>query len=117
MITTYYIPTKEWMDSRNPSTKKGIIEWYKRELRVLDATLHGPVKRKFIATVVNVDSHTKEIISKSAKPKVFEIERWKISQKDFYVYKRLLDERFQGYKRAHNERIRNERTKQKTSGS
>jgi len=110
-ILTHYIPTKEWILSRNPTTKKGIIEWYSRELRALEVRRLKPIKRKFAAVVAEVDSETGERVGRIQRPKIFETENWQISEQDFNVYKRLLDERFQSYKRAHNERIRNERSK------
>ncbi len=100
-----YLPTKEWLLSRRPETKEEILSWYRRERKVLEARRFKPIKRKLTAYLLEVDAETKEVVKRKNVATDFIADCWKLSEPDYHVYVRLLEERFSQLKRVHNERI------------
>jgi len=112
----YYEPTKAWLASENPRTKKDILAWYKREKRTLEKRRYGPVIRKFPAHTVIVDAETKKPLKRSKKPTEHKLELWKLSPGDVQTYLDSLERRFEELKNEYNKRLRAKKKKIQSSG-
>lgn len=110
----HFVPTKNWLASRNPIKKSQILEWYKKESEILQSRKFKEVNRAVQLIASEVDRDTGEVVKKMA-PEVYHIEKWKLSNQDYLVYKELLDKRFQTLKNVYNERIQNQRSQSRES--
>lgn len=97
------IPTENWLRTRQPKTKKEILQWYSKESRILEERLKRPVIRSIETTEWIFFSNGKK---REGKTETTQISKHKLSEQDYKVYKRLLDERFARLKKEFNERLR-----------
>lgn len=102
----YHIPTKAYLARCNPVGKRAILEWYERESRVLEARKTRAVRRTFSAYTQEVDAETRQPVGRPKGPYDSEIEHPKLSEQDYLVTKRCLEQRFKDLKAEHNRRIR-----------
>lgn len=107
-LVTYWEPTDEWKRERNPITKKEILLWYERSKRQLEARQKRTIRVKIIAHEVTHDRDTGE--ERRAKhPTETIVEKWQLSGKDFYIYRRMLEERFTLLKKQFDERLQDKK--------
>jgi hypothetical protein len=101
----FYEPTEAWLASRNPTTKKQILAWYQQEKNILFQRLKQPVIRNLQAFSLMVDKETKAPLRRSKKATDYEIELWRLSEKDYKAYLQLLEKTFERFKAKHNKRV------------
>lgn len=103
----HYLPTKRHKRLNNPSykSKKEIISWYKRQVTILE-------RRRLRDVDIEVEHYTQFIPDDpgippkiSNRPERQKISLWKVSEQDYLVYKRSLDERFERFKKKYNKYI------------
>lgn len=102
---TYYVPTSGQLARQNPIGKAAILRWYERESRLLEARRKGAVNVEFEAFSEDVDAETKKPISPKKGPSKYTLEKWRLSEQDYLVYKRGLEARFSELKQAHNRTV------------
>ena len=106
---TVYLPTKRWLRSRNPRSKKEILAWYKREKNILDKRRFQRVSRKLEAFTAEQDRSTKKISKRSKQPQDFTVDCWRLSEKDYRAYCASLKREYQRIKDAYNAQVQAER--------
>jgi hypothetical protein len=102
----HFYPTQKWHRSRNPQTKAEILEWYDRELKALQLRRRKKIQRAIEVIPVDVDRETGEVLRKGKEAKKIIVDKHPLSEQDYKVYLRLLEERFKELKREFNQRIK-----------
>lgn len=94
-VVYYQAPSPRWVRSRNPIGEKEIKAWYARESKVLKDRLSRAIFRKYECFTIEADKETGKPLRKSKVAKEHKIYCWKISEQDYRVYKRFLDQEYQ----------------------
>ena len=84
-------PTRKWLRGRNPETEKELEVWYKREKQALDIRRHQTLKRRFSFETYFDNRKVKE-------EQEIILNLWKLSEQDYLIYLKWLDERFEKLK-------------------